>query len=115
MLRVEFISTEDDQDLVVSFAIAPAAQRSLTLLRSPQYECQLPEHERGISVSTLDATDQERDLLRSVQWLGSRVTVNTKRHEYELDISAVVEEEVLEAKAVLQKMVKDGAANVGGA
>jgi len=115
MLRVEFITTEDDQDLIVSFAIAPAADRSLTLLRSPQYEALLPEYERGISVSTFDPKEQERDQLRLVQWSGSSVTVKTERHEYKLDVSAVANEEVAEAKAVLRKMVKDGAASVEGA
>jgi hypothetical protein len=54
MLRVEFITTEDEADLIVSFAIAPAAERSLTLLRSPQYEHLLPEEERGITVDPFD-------------------------------------------------------------
>ena len=115
MLRVEFITTEDDADLVVSFALAPAAHKSLTLLRSPQYEFLLPEYERGVSVSALDPNQVERDLLRSVQWHQSSVSVKTQQHEYKLDISEVTEEEVTEAKAVLRKMTKDGAANVEGA
>jgi hypothetical protein len=115
MLRVEFITTEDEQDLIVSFAIAPSAERSLTLLRSPQYEHLLPEEERGITVGPLNPQEVEPDFLRSVQWLGSRVTVKTERHEYKLDISAVAEDEVAQAKAVLRKMVKDGAAHVDGA
>ena len=115
MLRVEFITTEDEQDLIVSFALAPAAHRSLTLLRSPQYEFLLPEYEHGVSVSTLDPTKQEKDLLRLVRWHGTGVTVKTDRHECKLDIFAVAEKEILTAKAVLRKMVKDGAAHVEGA
>ena len=115
MLRIEFITSEDEQDLMVSFALAPAAHQSLTLLRSPQYEFVLPEDERGVSVSRLNPKDPERDLLRFVRWHDRCVTVTTERHEYKLDISAVSEEEVLEAKAVLRKMVKDGAAGVEGA
>ena len=115
MLRVEFITTEDEQDLIVSFAIAPSAAQSLTLLRSPQYEHLLPEEERGITVNPLDPKEVETDFLLSVRWLGSRVTVTTQRHEYNLDLSAVEEEEIAQAKAVLRKMVKDGAAHVDGA
>ena len=115
MLRVEFITSEDEIDLIVSFAIAPAAHKSLTLLRSPKYEFILADDERGISVSTLDPTDQKRDLLRLVQWQQGSVTVKTERHDYSLDISAVAADEVAEAKAVLQKMVEDGAADVEGA
>lgn len=47
MLQVEFITCESEGDLIVSFAIAPSAYRSLTLHRSPQYEHLLPEEERG--------------------------------------------------------------------
>lgn len=110
MLSVEFISTESDKDLIVSFALAPAAHDSLTLLRSPQYELLLPEDERGISVSTLDPSDYERDMLRSVRWSGSKVTVKTERHEYKLDVSRVSDEDIAEARVVLRKMVADGAA-----
>jgi hypothetical protein len=115
MLQVEFITSEDAQDLIVSFAIAPSAHRSLTLLRSPQYEHLLPEEERGATVAPLDPKEVETDFLVSVQWLGVRVIVATQRHEYKLDISAVAESEVAEAKAVLRKMVKDGTAHVDGA
>jgi hypothetical protein len=115
MLRVEFITSESEQDLIVSFAIASAANRSLTLLRSPQYEHLLLEEERGATVAPLDPEEVETDFLVSVQWLGARVVVKTQRHEYKLDISAVAENEVAEAKAVLRKMVKDGSAHVDGA
>jgi hypothetical protein len=115
MLQVEFITSEAEQDLIVSFAIAPSAHRSLTLLRSPQYEHLLPEEERGTTVGPLDPKDVEADFLVSVQWLGARVIIKTQRHEYRLDISAVAESEVAGAKAVLRKMVKDGSAHVDGA
>lgn len=115
MLKVEFITSEDERDLIVSFALAPAAHRSLTVLRSPQYEHLLPEEERGATVGPLDPRETETDFLASVQWLGARVVVKTQRHEYNLDISAVAENEVVEAKAVLRKMVKDGSAHVDGA
>jgi hypothetical protein len=115
MLQVEFITSEDAPDLIVSFAIAPSANRSLTLLRSPHCEHLLPEEERGATVAPLDPKEVETDFLVSVQWLGARVIVRTQRHEYQLNISAVAEAEVTEAKAVLRKMVKDGSAHVDGA
>lgn len=114
MLRVEFITSEDVPDLVVSFAIAPAAQHSLTLLRSPQYEHLLPEEERGVTVGPLDPSDVEPDFLRSVRWHGPRVAVTTERHEYELDLSAVEEDEIVLAKVVLRRMIQDGAARMDG-
>jgi hypothetical protein len=42
-----------------------------------------------------------------VQWGKSMVTVKTVRHVYKLDISAVDDIEITEAKTVLRKMVKD--------
>ena len=112
--HVEFITTEDEPDLIVSFALAPAASESLTLLRSPQLESALPKHERGVSVSTLAADDPDRDLLQRLLWEESTVTVSTERHEYRLDISAVANDEVDEAKDVLRKMAADGAVYVSG-
>lgn len=112
MLRVEFISSEVEPDLIVSFALAPSAARSLTLLRSPQYEFLLPQEERGVSVGPLDARDTERDLLRSVQWLRHRVDITTERHRYVLDVSGVDSDEVARARGVLRRMTKDGAARV---
>ena len=108
MLPVQFITSEDEQDLIVSFAIAPSAHRSLTLLRSPQYEHLLPKEERGATVAPLDPKDVATDFLVSVRWLGHGVIVKTQRHEYKLDVSAVAESEVAEAQAVVRKMVKDG-------
>lgn len=115
MLRVDFITTEDEQDLVVSFALAPSAHRSLTLLRSPQYEFILPVEERGITVSALDPNEQVRDLLRLVKWHVGSVTVKTDHHEYELDISRVAPGDVAAAKKVLRRMIKGGVARVEGA
>lgn len=106
MKRVEFITIEDGPDLVVSFAIAPSAHRSLTLVRSPQYEFLLPEHEHCVSVS-LDPNELDGDVLHSVNWGQQMVTVITARHKYKLDVSAVEGNETAGAKAVLRKMVKD--------
>lgn len=114
MLQVEFITCESDGDLIVSFAIAPSAYRSLTLHRSPPYEHLLPEEERGAKVGPLDPTEVEPDFLVSVEWLGRRVVVKAQRHEYKLDVSAVSEDELAEAKAVLRMMVSDGSARLDG-
>lgn len=108
LLRVEFLSIEDDSGLIVSFALAPAAYDSLTLIRSPQLDWALPEDERGTSVSTLDPTEQRRNLLLSVTWKGDTVIVKTELHEHKLDVSRVDADEVAEAKVVLRKMVADG-------
>lgn len=55
MHRVEFITTEQKDDLIVSFAVSagdfPGDIISLTLLRTPKYEFIFDPNERGISVS----------------------------------------------------------------
>lgn len=106
MKRVEFITIEDETDLIVSFAIAPSAYQSLTLLRSPHYEDLLPDFERCAYVSLDPTSEPADDPLLSVHWKQSKVTVTTCRHVYELDISTVEEIEITEAKTVLKKMVK---------
>jgi hypothetical protein len=106
MKHVEFITFEDETDLIVSFAIAPGAYRSLTLLRSPQYEYLFPNDERCASVS-FDPSELDKDPLVSVQWGKSMVTVKTVRHVYKLDIAAVEDIEITGAKKVLRKMVKE--------
>jgi hypothetical protein len=107
MKHVEFITIEDETDLIVSFAIAPSAHRSLTLLRSPQYEFLFLEYERCVYVS-FDPSEPDDDPLLSVHWGKLTVTVKTVRHVYQLDISAVDEIEITGAKTVLlRKLVKD--------
>lgn len=53
--RVSFITTEDGDDLIMSFAIIPGANlfnvKSLTLLRTPKYEFIPDDAERGVNVS----------------------------------------------------------------
>ena len=110
-MRVEFITTEDEEALIVAFAISPSARRNLILLRSPQYEFMLPIEERGVGVS-LYPGEEEDDMLESVQWNKTRVKVKTRLHKYVLDVSAVAPEQIAQAKAVLLKMTKDGAACV---
>jgi len=60
MRNVSFITKEDDDDLIVSFAI-PAPDlfdvKSLTLLRTPKYEFILDDAERGVNVSYDDFPD----------------------------------------------------------
>lgn len=49
---VPFLSVEDDDDLIVSFALGEHASTSLTLLRTPKYEFILTEEERGVAVDS---------------------------------------------------------------
>ena len=63
-----FITTEDGDDLIVSFALEddePGEVVSLTPLRTPKYESLLPEDERGVIVShEVDFEDEDQYLRR---------------------------------------------------
>ena len=114
MKHVEFITLEDEQDLVVSFALAPSGQESLTLLRAPHYEHLLPPEERRATVS-LSSQREEGDHVKSVLWQGSRVEVRSEKHTNVLEASAITQEDKDGAVAVLRKMVKDGELHVPAA
>ena len=105
---VSFVTLQDGDDLIVSFAIAdeePGEIVSLILLRTPKYEALLPADERGVSVSHESfPEDDERDRLRRLTTTGSVVTIETTRTQYALDVSDVDRRELLEAQRILKKM-----------
>ncbi len=101
---VPFLSVEDGDDLMVSFALGEHASTSLTLLRTPQFEPLLPEEERGVSVDSGSGGSVEKELLVAVRWGTESVSLKSTWREYTLDIRAVRKDEIVEAKAVLMKM-----------
>ena len=83
MERVDFITAESGDDLIVSFAIRlaePGEIRSLTLLRTPKYEFLLDESERGVQVSTVAAVlTQQREWRRPRRrHLGNRIAPSAR-------------------------------------
>lgn len=110
---VSFLTLQEDDDLIVSFAIAddePGEVVSLTLLRTPKYEGLLPAEERGVHVShEADLKDDEDDRLRRFTLRGSIATIQTARTQYRLDVSDVGRESLLAAQRILKKMNFDQA------
>lgn len=100
---VPFMTVEDGDDLIVSFALGPHAERSLTLLRTPKFEGLLPEAERGVSVGT-GGGSTDRELLRRVAWGAESVHLYTTHREYRLNVRSVEPEELRDGRAVLAKM-----------
>ena len=86
---VSFVTLQDGDDLIVSFAIAdeePDEIVSLILLRTPNYEPLLPADERGVSVSHESFPEEDdRDRLRRLTMSGSVATIETTRTQYNLD------------------------------
>jgi len=106
-----FITTEDGEDLIVSFAIPlddPGDVKSLILLRTPTFEDALAESERGVMVSHDDFPDDEDALLEQVAIAGDVVTIATDRRTYTVGIGNINEKEIEKAKKVLKKMNFDG-------
>ena len=105
MQSVLFISVEDEEpDLILSFALKPSAETSLTLIRTPKYESILDESERGVSVSAGASNLPMRDLLVSVHWTNDRVEIVSTYSRHTLDITSVDREEIGHAKVMLQTM-----------
>jgi hypothetical protein len=67
----QFISTENGDDLIVSFAVIdpadPTEIESLTLLRTPKYEHLLADWERGVSVSFERYVEDDDELLEELE------------------------------------------------
>jgi len=105
MQSVLFISVEDEEpDLILSFALKPSAETSLTLIRTPKYESILDESERGVSISAGNSNLPMRNTLVSVHWTMDRVEIVSAYSRHTLDIASVDREEVEQAKLMLQIM-----------
>ena len=117
MEAVDFITTETGTDLIVSFAIPgrePGDVISLTLLRTPKSESLVEPAKRGVSISRDDVPESEGDMLRALRWENTVVIMSTSGgRRYEVDVSHVENEEILEAKRVLGMMNADGSFKLG--
>ena len=81
---VSFITTEEEDDLIVAFAIPVSDQgevNSLILLRTPRFEHLLDENERGVNVSYENQVDTEDDFLEEIELQKNVVKLTTKRHQ----------------------------------
>jgi len=117
MHRVDFITTERRDDLIVSFAIntgdLPGDILSLTLLRTPKYEFILEPDERGVSVSWEEDED-ENELLLAVERSGDVVKLKTTTRRFILDVSRVDDDDLSRMGKVLHKMNFDMAIQLTG-
>ena len=117
MYRVNFITTEQKDDLIVSFAVGagdfPGEILSLTLLRTPKYEFILDPDERGVNVFWEEDED-EQELLLEIKYSGDTMNLNTTRREFTLDISHVEDDDLSRMRKVLHRMNFDGAIQLTG-
>ena len=101
--HVPFLTVEDEDDWVVSFALGPQGTSRLTLTRTPHLEFMLRPEQRGVSVGCADAA-QRPTMLVAVQWGHKRVDVVSTAKRYSLDISKVDGATRAAALRVLGKM-----------
>ncbi|MDT8300407.1 MAG: hypothetical protein RQ760_02920 [Sedimentisphaerales bacterium] len=107
MENASFITNEDGDDLIVSFAIPLEEEgnvKSLTLLRTPKYEFALDESERGVKIFSDDFSDEENELLEKIAIEGEVVSINTNFRTYTVSIKDVDDMEVEESKRIIKKM-----------
>ncbi len=111
MERVDFMTNESGDDLIVSFVLSGGESgevRSLILQRTPKYEFLFDESERGVRFSD-EAYWDEEDWLLAIEFSRDVVHLETKFREYELDVSSVERCEWKQAKRILKKMNFDQA------
>lgn len=107
MKNVSFITTEDGDDLIVSFAILDPDLfdvKSLTLLRTPKYEFILDDAERGVNVSYDDFPDDEDDYLEEIEVGKDVVKLVTSHRRYILDVKDVEDDQKKQMKTILKRM-----------
>jgi hypothetical protein len=103
-----FITIEDGDDLIVSFAIIPEDDlfdvKSLTLLCTPKYEFILDDAERGVNVSYDDVPDDEDDRLEEIAVSDDAVKLVTSHRRYVIDVRHVDDEQKRQMKRIFKKM-----------
>ena len=99
---VPFLTVEDEDDWVVSFALGPLGTTRLTLSRTPHLEFMLQPEQRGVSVGA--EVGKRPSLLVAVQWGAKSVDVVSTERRYCLDISKVDGKTLAAALRVLGKM-----------
>ncbi len=110
MYSVNFISVDDEDDLVVSFYIVSEdgldTGHSLNLLRDRKWESLVTEEAKGVKVSDegIDDGSLNSVFLTKIALSDGRAALETTRTRYELDLRRVDPSEVADAKSVLEKM-----------
>ena len=109
---VSFMTNEDGDDLIVSFAVdddPPGEVLSVILMRTPKFEHLLEPSERGVRVSHERHRDSEGEYLSRIAFRGTVVQIKSTRRAYSLDVSRVDPVELKSARRILKQMNADQA------
>lgn len=100
--HVPFLTVEDEDEWVVSFAFGPQGTDRLTLKRTPRLEFMLRPEQRGVFVGT--GMGARPAPLVAVQWGTTSVDVVSTERRYSIDISKMDGRLLAAALQVLGKM-----------
>lgn len=103
-LRASLITSEDGRDLIVGFGLMPHGVDSLIVMRTPEFEQLKEEYERGATVTHTAVPSSEGSLVVAIDWAGSAVRIRSIDRTYTVDVSAVDEDDLAEARRILELM-----------
>jgi len=106
---VQFVSIEDDDDLVLGLSFPEGTEFGIggfIIQRTPKFEFALFPHERGASIDW--TADDERILVKAVHLSRKAITVTTQYDSYAFDLSKIPDEEYQSVINILNKMNFDG-------
>jgi hypothetical protein len=105
MDRVEFITIEDNDDLILSFSFDEQAEfgvEGFIIHRCPKYEFALMPHERGPSIAWTNG--DEIITVKEIELSREAVVIKTEYEQYTFDTSQLSDEEIRVAVEILKKM-----------
>jgi hypothetical protein len=108
MDRVEFITIQNDDDLILSFSFDEQAEfgvEGFIIHRCPKYEFALMPHERGPSIAWTE--DDEIITVKEIKLTRETVFIKTDYEQYLFDTSQLSDEETKAAIEILKKMNYD--------
>lgn len=102
---VQFVTTEDSDDLILSFSFSEGTEFGIDgfiIQRSPKFEFALFPHEKGASIDWTE--DDERILVKSVRLSRRAISIKTQYDTYSFDLSKISDEEYKGIIHILNKM-----------
>jgi hypothetical protein len=114
---VQFIHTEINDDLIISFALCiaddPTDVESLTLLRTPKYEVLLEEQDRGVKVS-FELEDEGFLKEFAFDRAAGTVHLRTSKSTFKVDVRRVTTVDITEMLKILMLMNFDSRLKISG-
>lgn len=105
MDKVQFITIEDGDDLILSFSFNEGTEFGVggfIIQRSPKFEFALRPYERGPSIDWTD--DDEIITVKEIELSRDVAVIKTQYEQYVFDVSRLSDAELRDAVRILKKM-----------